>query len=172
MQFLLTSRGISHITDLPLWGFLRAMKLTAILRFSGVASSIIACDGFVPVHCLGISSLSGLPGGAFIARKGLSPRVTSFNRESQEQANFPVVREGRGHTLKLSLVAGVLVSTTRALPWIVGAAVSLFVGASTINVVEGGPRRYLGRSPQEILGVPENEATAADIARLSELSRT
>lgn len=53
------------------------------------------------------------------------------------------------------------------LVWPLAAVGVGLVGASIVNALQGGVRGYLGASQEQILGVPAEEATAEDVAKLS-----
>lgn len=67
-------------------------------------------------------------------------------------------------------VSGVLVSSTSFVaswsPTVLATAVALLVVASLVNALQGGVRGDLGSTPEKILGVPAEEATAEDVAKL------
>lgn len=61
-------------------------------------------------------------------------------------------------------------SAASVLPWIPGAAVIYLLGASVTNCLQSGTRQYLGKSQEDIMGVPVNKATVEDVVKLSELA--
>lgn len=67
-------------------------------------------------------------------------------------------------------VAGALASSTSfVVSWSPAALATLagvLVGASVVNALQGGVRGDLGSTPENILGVPAEEATAEDVAKL------
>lgn len=67
-------------------------------------------------------------------------------------------------------VAGVLASSTPSvvswLPTALATIVGVLAGASLVNALQGGVRGDLGLTPEQILGVPAEEATAEDVSRL------
>lgn len=88
----------------------------------------------------------------------------------------PQYQRQRGEHAATSLnaasgIAGVTLSSTTAmstLVWVPASILLLLVGGSIVNALQGGVRGDLGKTPEKILGVPANEATGEDVARLSE----
>lgn len=68
-------------------------------------------------------------------------------------------------------IAGVTLSSTTAisaLAWVPASILLLLIGGSIVNALQGGVRGDLGKTPEKILGVPAEEATGEDVAKLSE----
>lgn len=67
-----------------------------------------------------------------------------------------------------ALSASGLVAVAASASSAVAVLVVGLVGLSVVSAVEGGVRGDLGGSQESILGVPPEDATAADVARLGE----
>lgn len=78
------------------------------------------------------------------------------------------LRRRRGRSPITALSASGLVAVAVSASSAVAFVVVGLVGVSIVSVVEGGVRGDLGASQEDILGIPAEDATAEDVARLGE----
>lgn len=107
--------------------------------------------------------------------------LQSYHHQQQQQQRQEYKRDGQRNRVVASLggsapaVASALASSTSfVVSWSPAALATLagvLVGASVVNALQGGVRGDLGSTPEKILGVPAEEATAEDVAKLGECAR-
>lgn len=110
--------------------------------------------------------------GGDVSSSAIAPQQQHAHPRAKDQQR----QRRRGRHLQASLgggassvAAAVASSSSFVLAWSPTAVVAVFgllLGASVVNALQGGVRGDLGSTPEKILGVPAEEATAEHVARL------
>lgn len=143
------------------------MKRTFVLTVLPLVSSTSLAAAFVcPAPARATTSAAFTPnrprlaGDASSAAAAIAPLRPLHDQHQQRRSGRHLVASLGGGVPEVAAV--VVSSTSSAVSWLVGA----LVAASIANFLQGRPYRDLGLTPDKILGVPAEEATADHVAGL------
>lgn len=140
------------------------MKFAALILCLTVAACISPTHGRVRSRAAPDALMS--QGRSLFNDNPWSTRALGPTRDPWE-AKRSVHSPGRAAIQRLGLGRASLCPAS-ILPWIPGTVLGLLIGTGVANWLQDGPRKHLGRTQEEILGVPVKKATAADVAKLGE----
>ena len=145
---------------------MKRATIFAALPLACSASQAFVCPAALAANRPVLGDVSG-------STTAIAPHRRAFKARNQRQRR-------RGRQLEASLggagapsvVGAVVSSASFVLTWsptAVVAVVGVLFGASVVNALQGGVRGDLGSTPDKILGVPADEATADHVSKLGAL---
>lgn len=156
-----TANGEPHCSEQTQLEIMKRAIILAALPLACTASTAFVCPAALaanrPIKPGDVSS-------------AIAPhRALKAKNNQQRRRGRQLLEASLGGAGSPAVVGAVVSSASFVLAWSPTAAVAVvgvLLGASVVNALQGGVRGDLGSTPDKILGVPAEEATAEHVAKL------